>query len=55
MTGLLLLLAAILGLTFSLNTGSEFWMAVSLIAAGVILLAGVLGAYARLGLWLWGL
>lgn len=55
MTGLLLLLAAIIGLTVSLIVGSEIWATVSLVAAGVIILAGVLGAYARLGLWLWGL
>jgi len=55
MTGLLLLIAAIIGLTVSLIVGSDIGLAVSLIAAGVIILAGVLGGYARFGIWLWGL
>ena len=55
MNGLLILIAALLVLTVSLINGSEFWTAVALIVAGVSILAGVLGAYVRLGLWLWGL
>lgn len=55
MTGLLLLLAAMLGLIVSLIVGSEVEATVSLVVGGAVVVALVLGGYARLGIWLWGL
>lgn len=55
MIGLLLLALAALVFVASLIAGSEIGATASLIVGGIILVALIFGAYARLGLWLWGL
>lgn len=55
MIGLEFLAMVALAFVVSLIAGSEVGAAASLIVGGIILIALILGAYARLGAWLWGL
>lgn len=55
MTGLLILIVAVVALVAAMIAGSEVWAAVALVVGGLTLVAMILAAYARVGLWLWGL
>lgn len=54
MTGLLILIAAVVAFVAALIAGSEVWATVALAVVGLTLVAMIFAAYARVGLWLWG-